>query len=66
MALLNVNRENSDAFYRYKMPALIAKVEGKGNGIKTVVVNMPEIAKALQRPPSCKCDTGGCVHVNVV
>ena len=66
MALLNVNRENSDAFYRYKMPALIAKVEGKGNGIKTVVVNMPEIGKALQRPPSCKSDMGGCVHVNVV
>lgn len=55
MALLNVNRENSDAFYRYKMPALIAKVEGKGNGIKTVVVNMPEIGKALQRPPSYPC-----------
>ena len=66
MALLNVNRENSDAFYRYKMPALNAKVEGKGNGIKTVVVNMPEIAKALQRPPSCKSDMDGCVHENVV
>lgn len=66
MALLNVNRENSDAFYRYKMPALIAKVEGKGNGIKTVVVNMADIAKALQRPPSCKSGKGGCVNVNVV
>lgn len=58
MASLNVNRENSDAFYRYKMPALMAKVEGKGNGIKTVVVNMPEVAKALQRPPSCKALCG--------
>jgi hypothetical protein len=29
-------------------------VEGKGNGIKTVIVNMPEIAKALSRPPTCK------------
>ena len=63
MALLNVNRENTDAFYRYKMPALIAKVEGKGNGIKTVVVNMPDVAKALQRPPSCEIDVATCMCV---
>lgn len=30
------------------------QVEGKGNGIKTVIVNMSEIAKALSRPPTCK------------
>jgi len=35
MAALNVNRNVSDVFYRYKMPRLLAKVEGKGNGIKT-------------------------------
>ncbi len=54
MSALNVNRNVSDAFYRYKMPRLLAKVEGKGNGIKTVIVNMTEIAKALGRPPTCK------------
>lgn len=54
MASLNVNRAVSDPFYRYKMPRIIAKVEGKGNGIKTVIVNMPEVAKAIGRPPTCK------------
>ena len=51
---LNVNTSVTDVFYRYKMPRLLAKVEGKGNGIKTVVVNMSEVAKALCRPPSCE------------
>jgi len=32
------------------MPVLKAKVEGKGNGIKTVIENMAEIAKAMDRP----------------
>ncbi|KRY37516.1 Eukaryotic translation initiation factor 5 [Trichinella spiralis] len=49
-----------DAFYRYKMPRLLAKVEGKGNGIKTVIANMPEIAKALHRPPTYTTKYFGC------
>lgn len=60
MASLNVNSEVTDDFYRYKMPRLIAKVEGKGNGIKTVIVNMPEIAKALSRPPTYPTKYFGC------
>lgn len=60
MALVNVNRKNTDQFYRYKMPKLLAKVEGKGNGIKTVIVNMVEIAKALQRPASYPTKYFGC------
>ena len=30
------------------------QVEGKGNGIKTVIVNMVDIGKSLRRPPACK------------
>ncbi|KAF2074268.1 hypothetical protein CYY_004442 [Polysphondylium violaceum] len=33
------------------MEVLQAKVEGKGNGIKTVIVNLQQIAKDLDRPP---------------
>jgi len=57
---LNVNRDVQDAFYRYKMPRLVTKVEGKGNGIKTVLPNMPEIAKALGRPPTYCTKYFGC------
>ena len=41
-------------FFRYKMPRLVAKVEGKGNGVKTVIPNMVDIAKSLERPPTCE------------
>ncbi|CAI9105950.1 OLC1v1004987C1 [Oldenlandia corymbosa var. corymbosa] len=50
--LLNIDSGNSDNFYRYKMPKMITKIEGRGNGIKTNIVNMVDIAKALARPPS--------------
>lgn len=49
---INIRRDVQDAFYRYKMPRLQSKIEGKGNGIKTVVPNMVDIAKALSRPPA--------------
>jgi len=48
---LNVDpTKDSDLYYRYKMPSLVWKVEGKGNGIKTVVVNVVDIASSLKRP----------------
>ena len=60
MAMVNVNRKVTDQFYRYKMPKVIAKVEGKGNGIKTVIVNMVDVAKALTRPPAYPTKFFGC------
>mmetsp|Transcript_11556 Transcript_11556/g.35326 ORF Transcript_11556/g.35326 Transcript_11556/m.35326 type:complete len:404 (-) Transcript_11556:78-1289(-) len=49
-----------DEFFRYKMPKLQAKVEGRGNGIKTKVVNCASIGKALKRPPGYVCKFFGC------
>ncbi|PGH13254.1 hypothetical protein AJ79_03813 [Helicocarpus griseus UAMH5409] len=52
MATINIRRDNPDPFYRYKMERLQAKIEGKGNGIKTVVVNLNNVAQSLGRPPA--------------
>jgi translation initiation factor 5 len=51
--MLNISgtRVVEDVNFRYKMPRMIAKTEGRGNGIKTVIVNMSDIATALNRPP---------------
>lgn len=59
-SFVNVNRGVQDPYYRYKMPRIYAKVEGKGNGIKTVIVNMSEVAKALARPPTYPTKYFGC------
>ncbi|RID54837.1 hypothetical protein BRARA_G02127 [Brassica rapa] len=61
MALQNIGASNrNDAFYRYKMPKMVTKIEGKGNGIKTNIVNNVEIAKALGRPASYTTKYFGC------
>ena len=51
-AHINVRRDVTDVFYRYKMERLQTKIEGKGNGIKTVVVNLSNVAQQLARPGS--------------
>ncbi|XP_063701530.1 eukaryotic translation initiation factor 5 [Culicoides brevitarsis] len=60
MGTVNVNRNVTDVFYRYKMPKINAKVEGKGNGIKTVIVNMIDVAKAIGRPATYPTKYFGC------
>ncbi|GMM35654.1 translation initiation factor eIF5 [Saccharomycopsis crataegensis] len=52
MSFINICRDNTDVFYRYKMPPIQSKIEGRGNGIKTLIVNLTDVAKALARPPS--------------
>ncbi|RID59895.1 hypothetical protein BRARA_F03087 [Brassica rapa] len=61
MALENIGACNrNDEFYRYKMPMMVTKTEGKGNGIKTNIVNNVDIAKALGRPASYTTKFFGC------
>ncbi|TFK74190.1 hypothetical protein BDN72DRAFT_789844 [Pluteus cervinus] len=57
---VNIRRNVDDKFYRYRMPLLTTKIEGKGNGIKTVVPNMSDVARALSRPPTYPTKFFGC------
>ncbi|PUU77544.1 domain found in IF2B/IF5-domain-containing protein [Tuber borchii] len=52
MATINIRRDVTDPFYRYKMERLQSKIEGKGNGIKSVIVNLSSVAHSLSRDPA--------------
>lgn len=60
MALVNIPRNCDDPNYRYKMPKLQSRIEGRGNGIKTNISNMGDIARALKRPPTHATKFFGC------
>jgi len=59
-SVVNIRRDVDDKFYRYKMPVLQTKIEGKGNGIKTEVPNISDVARALSRPPTYPTKFFGC------
>ena len=40
-----------DPEYRYKMPSVYGKIEGSGNGIKTAIPNISDLATSLHRAP---------------
>ena len=46
--MLNIPSTVNDPKYRYRMPKMQLKIESKGNGIKTNIVNLGEIAKSLR------------------
>eukprot|EP00474_Spongospora_subterranea_P008951 CRZ09409.1 hypothetical protein [Spongospora subterranea] len=52
MAEINIGGDPNDRSYRYKRPRCTTKIEGRGNGIKTVICNMVDVAKALKITPS--------------
>ena len=49
-----------DPEYRYKMPAVFGKIEGRGNGIKTVIPNISDVALSLHREPGEVTKFFGC------
>jgi len=49
--LINIDG-SEDAFYRYKMRQLFVQVVGKGKMIKTVLLNVDDVAKDLKVLPS--------------
>ena len=49
-----------DPSYRYKMPKILAKVEGRGNGIKTLLVNVHDVGASLNREPAEVTKFFGC------
>lgn len=53
--MVNIPSTNTDPSYRYKMPKLQSKIEGRGNGIKTNIVNLKDIADAIHRRPEHVC-----------
>lgn len=52
MAEVNIGGDPADRSYRYKRPRVTTKIEGRGNGIKTVIPNMVDIAKSLHVDPA--------------
>jgi translation initiation factor 5 len=47
---LNIPRHQTDPYYRYKMPMMEIQHLGKGNGVRTILVNFDKVMKALNRP----------------
>ena len=46
--MLNIPSTVNDPKYRYRMPKMQLKIESKGNGIKTNIVNLGEVAVHLR------------------
>ena len=49
--MLSIAKNTVDSFDRYKMPRIVVKLEGKGNGTKTLLENLESIGKSLGRHP---------------
>jgi hypothetical protein len=50
---INIPSTIKDANYRYRMPRMILRIEGGGNGIMTNITNLAKVAEALAVPTEC-------------
>jgi translation initiation factor 2 beta subunit (eIF-2beta)/eIF-5 len=48
---INMNGNNNDTNYRYKIPQFDITIGGRGNGIYTTFNNISEISKCINHPP---------------
>lgn len=76
-SFINIGGDKNDLSFRYKMPVLQIKTEGRGNGIKTLILNLYDISKSLYTKPeyiakffsieigcSYKFESPGCAYLN--
>mmetsp|Transcript_3244 Transcript_3244/g.10155 ORF Transcript_3244/g.10155 Transcript_3244/m.10155 type:complete len:426 (-) Transcript_3244:52-1329(-) len=56
---INIDGSN-DPSYRYQMPRILGKVEGRGNGIRTALPNVADVARSLKRSPEHITKFYGC------
>lgn len=47
---INMNGNQNDTNYRYKMPTFNVTIAGKGNGVYTIINNIDDISKAINHP----------------
>lgn len=47
---ININPDIVDSYYRYKMPSLDCKQEGRGGNKNTKILNLDKVAMSLSRP----------------
>ena len=47
---INMNGNMNDMNYRYKMPKVITKISGRGNGIYTIFTNIEDVCKSINHP----------------
>ena len=48
---MNINPDTQDLNYRYKMPQIMVRQAGRGNGSYTFLDNINEVAISINTPP---------------
>ena len=51
---INIPSYKEEANYRYQMPKMQLEIQGRGGNIRTTILNMVDVAKALNVNTDCK------------